>query len=157
MQSWDEFENEAPEFARAARRLFTGADGVAIGFLATASRSASPHISPVCPIFSADRLFLSAASGTPKVRDLLESSRYALHAFLGPSDEEFQLRGSATEVTSPAEREVVHDAIAFGSFDPNHPVFELSIASALWVYWQNAGQPDTRAVRKSWPHDARAV
>ena len=34
--SWAEFEQAAPEQAAAGRRLLVGADGVAIGFLATA-------------------------------------------------------------------------------------------------------------------------
>ena len=43
MRDWAAFEALAPDFAAAARRLLTGADGVAIGFLATVG-SAGPFI-----------------------------------------------------------------------------------------------------------------
>ncbi len=157
MRSWDAFEAAAPEFAGAARRVFVGSDGVAIGFLATASRTGTPHLAPVCPIFAGTDLYLSAAAKTPKVRDLRANPVYLLHAFLGPGDEEFQLRGTAIEVTFASEREMVHGAIRFGSFDATHPVFRLCIDGALWVYWENVGQPDTRAVRKRWPHSTGTV
>jgi len=157
LQSWGEFESAAPDFAIAARRLLIGPDGVAIGFLATASQGGAPHMAPVCPIFAGTNLYLSAASKTPKVRDLRANPRYSLHAFLAPNDEEFQLLGFSYEVTSATERNTVHEAIRFGSFDVEHPIFRLSIHGALWVYWEKAGQPDTRAVRKRWQSEVSAV
>jgi hypothetical protein len=45
----------------------------------------------------------------------------------------------------------VHDAIPFPSFQRTDPIFRLSVERALWVYWERAGQPDTRAVRRRWP------
>jgi len=157
LQSWGDFESAAPEFATAARRLLIGPDGVAIGFLATASQDGTPHMAPVCPIFAGTNLYLSAATRTPKVRDLRANPRYSLHAFLGPDDEEFQLLGSSYEVISETERDAVHKAIRFGSFDVEHPIFRLSILGAVWVYWEKVGQPDTRAVRKRWQSKTRAV
>ena len=52
MASWSEFETSAPEFGAAVHRLLVGADGVAIGFLATVSTRGNPYLSPVCPIFA---------------------------------------------------------------------------------------------------------
>jgi hypothetical protein len=149
--SWVEFERAAPEFAAAGRRLLVGEDGVAIGFLATGGFAGPPHLSPVCPIFSGDHLYLSAGANTPKVRDLRDSHGYALHAFLGQNDEEFQIRGSVQEVTSPAERWAVHEAIPFPAFDVEDPIFQLAVAGCLWVSWERVGQPGTRALRRRWP------
>ena len=70
MASWPQFETSAPEFGAAARRLLVGADGVAIGFLATVSSRGNPHLSPVCPIFAGEQLYLSAGAHTPKAADL---------------------------------------------------------------------------------------
>ncbi len=154
MRSWSEFESAVPEFAAAARMLFVGSDGIAIGFLSTASRLGSPHLAPVCPIFSGTDLYLSAVTRTPKVQDLRDNPVYVLHSFLGPADEEFQIHGRADEVRSPTERKAVLQAIRFGSFDPNHTIFRLSIGSTLWVYWDKPGQPDTKAIRKRWSHDS---
>jgi hypothetical protein len=149
--SWSEFEASAPDFGAAARRLFVGADGVAIGFLASVSARGLPHLSPVCPIFAGAHLYLSAGARTPKAADLRASGAYVLHAFLAANDEELQLAGGAREVHDPAERAAVHAAIPFAAFATSDPLFRLSIERALWVYWERVGQPDTQAVRRRWP------
>lgn len=154
MCTWAEFETKAPAFAAAARRLFIGTDGVAIGFLATVSPEGEPHLAPVCPIFTDKGIYLSAASATPKIRDLRTNRHFALHAFLDESDEEIQLRGLASEIIDESARAAVHAAIKFGAFDRDHPIFSFDIAGAVWVYWENAGQPDTRAIRQIWHEDA---
>ena len=86
MTSWLTFATAAPEMAAAGRRLLVGADGVAIGFLATVARSHQPHLSPVCPIFAPAGLYLSASAKTPKRRDLTDTGAYVLHVFLGEND-----------------------------------------------------------------------
>jgi hypothetical protein len=153
MGSWSEFEASAPDFGAAARRLFIGADGVAIGFLASVSARGVPHLSPVCPIFAGEHLYLSAGAHTPKAADLRGSGAYVLHAFLAANDEELQVAGRALEVRDPAERSAVHAAIPFAAFETTDPIFRLSVERALWVYWERAGQPDTKAVRRRWPLD----
>lgn len=150
MASWNELEAQAPDLAAAGRRLLVGADGVAIGFLASVGAGDRLHLSPVCPIFCDGRLHLSAGAHTPKVQDLRTSGRYVLHAFLGTNDEEFQLAGRAVEVGDPAERASVHAAIPFAAFRTTDPIFHLDIERALWVYWERVGQPDTKAVRRRW-------
>lgn len=150
MASFSGFERAAPELAAAARRLMIGDDGVAIAFLATASAAGTPHLSPVCPIFCGDHLYLSASARTPKVRDLRAGGRFVLHAFLGEHDEELQLAGCAEEVDDEGERAAVHDAIPFPSFELDDPIYRLAITRALRVYWEQAGRPDTRPVRARW-------
>lgn len=145
-----DFEAAAPDFAAAGRRLLGGADGLPIGFLASADAGSKPHLSPVCPIFAGRGLYLSAKGGSPKAGDLRANGRFSLHAFLGADDEEFQILGRAREVTEPREREQVHQAIRFGAFDRSDPVFELAVERALWVAWENVGQPDTRPIRRRW-------
>jgi hypothetical protein len=151
MLSWAEFEDAAPEFASAGRRLLVGDDGVAIAFLATVSAQGRPRLAPVCPIFCGDHVYLSAGSHTPKLRDLRANNVYALHAFLGENDEEFQVSGSSSEVRDPAERSAVHQAIPFAAFNRDDPIFRLGVERALWVYWERVGQPDTRPERRRWP------
>lgn len=150
MSSWTKFEASAPELAAAGRRRLVGEDGVAIGFFATVGVKGVPRLSPVCPIFSGGHLYLSAGAHTPKVADLRRAKTYALHAFLGANDEEFQVSGNATEVEDPAERAVVHAAIRFAAFKKTDPIFRLSVERVLWVYWERVGQPDTKAVRRRW-------
>jgi hypothetical protein len=155
--SWSEFEKAAPDFSAAGRRLLIGADGVAIGFLASVGAHGAPHLSPVCPIFCGAHLYVSAGAHTPKAADLRASGNYVLHAFLAANDEEFQVAGRALEVHDPAERAAVHAAIAFAAFKTADPIFRLSIARALWVYWERVGQPDTKAVRRRWPPNQGAA
>lgn len=150
MTSWADFERGAPEMAAAGRRRLVGEDGVAIGFLATTSPAGVPHLSPVCPIFCGDHLYLSAGTRTPKVRDLRDNGAWVLHAFLGENDEELQLAGCGVEVLDADERASVHEAIPFAAFGRDDPIFRLEIERALWVFWERVGQPDTRAVRRRW-------
>ncbi|NNL65670.1 MAG: pyridoxamine 5'-phosphate oxidase family protein [Myxococcales bacterium] len=149
--SFSSFQRSAPELATAGRRLLVGADGVAIGYLATASPAGAVHLSPVCPVFCGDDLYLIASLRTVKVRDLRRHGAYALHAFLGADDEEFQISGVAAEVRDPEERAAVHEAVPFAAFERGDPIFRLGIERALWVWWENAGRPDTRPVRQRWP------
>jgi hypothetical protein len=150
MPSFAAFEAEAPDFASAARRLLVGSDGVAIGFLATASVGGRPHLAPVCPVFCADDLYLVAAARSPKTADLRATGDYVLHAFLGQNDEELQLAGRASEIGDAATRAAVHAAIPFAAFQKSDPIFRLDVERALWVHWERAGQPDTKSVRRRW-------
>lgn len=150
MPSFAAFEAAAPDFAAAARRLLAGADGVAIGFLATLSAGGLPHLSPVCPVFCGDHLHVVAGALSPKTTDLRATGAFVLHAFLGPSDEELQLAGWAVEIEDGAARAAVHAAIPYAAFQKSDPIFRLGIERALWVYWERAGQPDTKAVRRRW-------
>lgn len=149
--SFGAFETVAPDLATAARRLFVGADGVAIGFLATASAGGRPHLGPVCPVFCGDDLFVVAAARTPKVSDLRTNGAFVLHAFLGANDEELQLAGTAAEVAASDARAVVHQAIPFASFDRSDPIFRLGTERALHVFWERVGETDTRPMRRRWP------
>jgi len=150
MSGWQDFEDSAPDLAAAGRRLFVGSDGIAIAFIATAAPGGLPHLSPVCPIFARRGIYLSASASSPKRRDLSDGGSYVLHAFLGENDEELQIAGHAREVTAPYERTAVHEAIEFGSFGRNDPIFELLVERCLWCWWENAGQPDTRPVKRRW-------
>ena len=149
--SWAEFERAAPELGAAGRRRLVGSDGVAIGFFASVGARLRLHLSPVCPIFCGDELYLSAGAHTPKVADLRATRAYVLHAFLGANDEEFQVAGRVTEVDDESERAAVHAAIPFGAFKRSDPIFRLGVERALGVYWENVGRPDTKAIRRRWP------
>ena len=152
MASWSQFENAAPAFGAAGRRLLLGSDGaVSIGFLASVAASGRPHLAPVCPIFCGDDVFLSAGAHTPKATDLRETRHYVLHAFLAANDEEFQVAGRAAEVLDGDERADVHAAIPFKAFSRSDPIFRLAIERSLWAHWERVGQPDTKVIMRRWP------
>jgi len=149
MPSWRDLKKQAPGLAEAGWRLFR-ADAVPIAFMATAARNGSPRIAPVCPIFAGDDVCLSVGAHTPKADDLSRDGRFALHAFLGPGDEEFQVSGRAVQVTDPAQRESVHRSIKFGAYSTSDPVFRLDLRRCFHVRWEDVGRPDTRSIRRSW-------
>ena len=155
MAQWMEFAAQAPLIAAAGRRLLSGKDGIAIGFLATTGRSALPHLAPVCPIFADDDIYLCVRATSAKAVDLRDTGGYALHAFLGPNDEEFMIGGRATEIFDPNQIAAVHAAIPFPSFDPTDPIFRLSVSRALWTVWHDPGTPNMRAVRNRWPSNRK--
>lgn len=151
MIRWQEFAARAPEFAGAgARLLMPGGDGISIGFLATTAERGRPRLAPVCPIFCGPGIYLSVGAPTPKRADLALRGHYVLHAFLGAQDEEFQFSGRARRVDDASECEAVVDAIPFGAYDAEDPIFELLVERALWVVWENVGQPGSRPVKRRW-------
>ncbi len=145
MASWAELERAAPEIAASGRRLLDRE----VAFLASVARDGRPRIAPVSPIFSGENLCLSIGGHTPKRMDLLRDGRYALHARLGESDEEFQVSGRACLVGSESERARVHDAIYF-EFDAADPIFALAIERCFWSLWENAGTSSMNQIRKAW-------
>ena len=70
-----------------------------------------------------------------------------LHAALGEKDEELQLAGRAQRVDAAALRARVHADIPF-QFEVSDPIFRLGVERCLWGFWENAGQPGTRPVRR---------
>ncbi len=106
MASWQEIENDAPEFAARFLRLF---DGGKHKTMATLRRDGSPRISGTETQFKQGELWLGSMGGAVKAADLLRDGRVAVH---GPSTDpgeegagtwpgEAKLSGRAVEVTDP--------------------------------------------------------
>jgi hypothetical protein len=143
---WAAFEDAAPEPARAGRRLFAA---TGIVFLATIRRDGGPRLHPVVPVFAGSGLYVAISRASPKRRDLLRDGCYALHASLGPDDEELALDGTAILVTDNDRRAAVVSA-AGHTIHPDDAVFELRVGRCLWTVWENVGQPNTRPIRERW-------
>jgi general stress protein 26 len=147
MASWSEFAADRPDFAEAGARLFRQ---FSVALLATSAEDGGPRMAPVCPILAGEHLYLIVARHTPKLRQLQRDPRYALHAFLGPNDEEFQVRGTAELVTSEAERAAARSTVACGATGN-------ASASPTRKPFGNAGQPRTARSRPSEPIGLRSV
>ena len=148
MAIWKEFEQQAPDMASAARRLFA-LDAQPLGYLATVSEIGQPRIAPVCPVAAADNLYLIVAADTPKAADLMRGAGYALHAPLGPGDEELVLAGSASLIIYAYEREAVQAAASF-QFDAEDPVFRLGLDQVFHAMWEKPGKPGTVRRSQAW-------
>lgn len=146
MAHWGAFARESPDLAEAGLRLFTN-DG--IGWLATVRRDGAPRLHAIVPIFAAGRVGVFIPDTSPKRHDLLRDGRYALHAPLGPSDEEFSIRGHAGLV-SDANARATMVAAAGHTIRDSDLLFEFNIERCLWAIWENVGQPNTRPIRRGW-------
>lgn len=146
MVTWADFARDAPEIAERGRALIAQ-HGLA--FLATVRKDGAPRLHPITPVFAGAGIYVAVAHRSPKRLDLLNDGRYALHALLGPRDEEFVLNGHVRRVDSEHNRAAVV-AAASHIIQDTDLVFEFLIERALWGYWENTGMPDTYPVHRSW-------
>ncbi len=134
MATWAQFEAEAPEPAAAGRKLLYPF-GPGLAFLATVRADGGPRLHPCCPVIVEGRLYAFIID-SPKQRDLLRGSRYALHTFPPAQvDDEFYATGEATRVADPAVEAAVTAAYdAQGTMHgAGEVLFEFGIERALWV------------------------
>lgn len=151
MASWAEFAKVEPEMAEvglARLREFAAA----IAYLATAQADGSPQVHPVCPVIGGGQLYVSIGHRSPKLDDLRRDGRYMLHCLPGKNDEEFSVRGRATEANDAATRaQVVAAASETGlNIKDEEIIFRFDIERADTAYWENVGQPNTRPIRRKW-------
>jgi len=147
MATWGEFAAAAPEIAeRGARRLAIG-----YAFIATTARDGSPRVHPMTPLIGGGRLLAFVATHTVKYRTLLRDPRYALHAVLGDSDEEFFVTGRAVVSDDWASRmQGAAAAREIGMTSRDDVLFEFHIERAHWAVWDGLGTPDIRRRAESW-------
>ncbi len=155
MATWNEFAEAAPEMAALGLKQF---EKFGLAYLATVRKDGAPRVHPVCPLIVQGRLFVATNPTSPKRNDLIRDGRYVIHALPGKEEEEFLIRGRASQVTDAETRAmVVEGASQFGDgtlrVEPEELVFEYEIEMAATTYWENVGQPDTRPVRRSWQED----
>jgi hypothetical protein len=97
---WAKFAAMRPDLASAGRDLLYQFS-VGLAFLSTVRPDGGPRVHPVCPVLVSDRL-LAHVIPSPKRDDLHRDSRYALHSFPSPDNEDaFYLTGRAQPVSDP--------------------------------------------------------
>jgi hypothetical protein len=139
MLTWGEFQAAKSDLAEAGRGLICQF-GVALAFLATSREDGAPRVHPIAPQFVADG-FYAFITPSPKRADLLRDSRYALHSYPSPENEDaFYITGRARLVESEVERSRLWSAyvgdtnrIVAGELPPltTQTIFELLLTSAL--------------------------
>jgi hypothetical protein len=150
MVTWTAFASAAPELADAGRSLLTQF-GVGLAFLATVRTDGAPRLHPVCPVLSADRLFVLITAESPKRGDLLRDGRYALQTFPQPKagSDEFYMTGRARLADDPALRAaILRDAKHMA--DEAETAFELLIDRVMHTRWENVLTPDMRSLHEKW-------
>ncbi|GGS65319.1 pyridoxamine 5'-phosphate oxidase family protein [Nonomuraea spiralis] len=134
MGSWQEFEQQAPELAAAARRLM---DRRRHKVLATLRRDGSPRVSGVETQFKDGELWSGSMPGAVKALDLRRDPRMAIHVSADDPDEgdpsswegDVKLAGRAVEVLDPAV------LAAFELPDGGSHLFRLELTEVVrtWV------------------------
>ena len=133
--NWAEFEAGAPELAQAGRQRLTAR----VALIGTIRRDGSPRISPVEPVFAADRLMFGIMRSA-KNRDLTRDPRCVLHSAVtdpNGTEGEFKLYGRAVLVDDPELREAGDGWWKSYPADQSD-VYWLDISSAALVEWDFA-------------------
>jgi hypothetical protein len=149
MAGWADLERARPEMAALGRALLKRHQ---VAYLATVRPDGGPRVHHVCPVIAGDALYVSIGAGSPKLRDLRNDGRYMLHFMCGEEDAEFNVRGTAHEVTDAAEQHAVRTAAGDEGlrFTDEEVLFLLGIDRADSARWENFGTAMIRAVRQRW-------
>lgn len=170
MARWATFEQEAPELAAFAGRLWPGAISLhrgdplpagaswfSVAYLATVRGDGAPRLHPFCPILAGGGLFAAIPRSSPKGHDLRRDPRCVIHAMPGPDDDELCIRATATEVVGDLGRETIVRSVVARSgvggmieSTSHDPIFEFDLQQVDVATWVNIGQPDTFASRHQW-------
>jgi Pyridoxamine 5'-phosphate oxidase len=134
--TWRTFARERPDLAAAALPLFLLAEGKAgLAYLATVRRDGGPRVHPISPVLLDGELYAFVLRRTPKCADLRRDTRFALHSWPKPfeddafDDEEFFLRGTVAPVGDERLRRQVAEAC--GDDPATGDVFRLTIDGAM--------------------------
>jgi hypothetical protein len=159
MRTWGEFAEETPELAARGERLINQF-GTGLGFLGTVRKDGGPRLHPVCPVITADGLYVFVLDHSPKYHDLRRDPRFALHSFppeppkagVTDGDEEFYITGTATYANDDPELRVRIVRASGGRLGTHdfEALFEFRLATALHTIWHNWAQPDTWPEYSKW-------
>jgi hypothetical protein len=147
MATWAEFAEQAPTIASSGRGLIYRsevgrASEIGRALLATVRGSGLPRIHPITVAVTAGRLVAFIILDSPKVRDLAEDGRYALHAHQDPTvPNEFVVRGRARPIDDKPTRASIASSWPF-EVDDTYRLFEFGIDHAV------LGE---RASARDWP------
>jgi len=112
-----------------------------VAFLATTSSTGRPRIHPFIPLVLDGQLWAFILDTSPKRRDLDRDGQYAIHARLGPKDEQFTVSGVARHTADPTLRAAVGAAMSYDDIDEHHILYAFDIDTALWTTWTTPTEP----------------
>lgn len=146
MASWREIEEQAPELAAAARKVF---DAHLHKTLATIRKDGSPRISGTEARFFEGDLWLGMMPGSRKEQDLRRDPRLALHSATADpamSDGDAKLSGRAVGVTDADT--IVRVTATLNQHPPGpFPLFRIYVAELTLT---RIGDPSDHLVIETW-------
>lgn len=135
--TWGRFEQEAPELAKAGRRLLT-VPGFGFGYLATVSKFGTPRIHPINPLV-VDGHLLAYIVPSSKLSDLVDGRAYALHSTGSADiDDEFLVMGHAAQVCDEPLSTAARAACPFVP-GTDHVLVEFGVERVLWAHYEPRG------------------
>jgi hypothetical protein len=136
--TWADFKAAAPKLAAEGERLLYR-DGIGQALLATVRGDQPPRIHPINLAIADDRLYAFILR-SPKLQDLEQDGRFALHTHQDPvAPSEFSLRGRAHLVRDDDVRSAVAAGWSF-EVDETYGLVEFTIESALLGSRSNADE-----------------
>jgi hypothetical protein len=138
MLTWADFRAAAPRLAEEGERLLYR-DGIGQALLATVRGDDPPRIHPIHLAIADDHLYAFIRQ-SPKLQDLEQDGRFALHTHQDPAaPSEFSLRGRAQLLRDEAVRSAVAAGWSF-EVDESYRLVEFMIESALLGSRNNADE-----------------
>ncbi|WP_043636571.1 pyridoxamine 5'-phosphate oxidase family protein [Nonomuraea candida] len=132
MASWHEFESQAPELARSARRLM---DTYRHKVLASLRKDGSPRVSGIETSFGDGEVWTGSMPGAVKAADLRHDPRMAIHVTSRAPEEadpsswegDLKLAGRAVEVAGDDR------PAAFRAAHPDSDLFRIELTEVAWT------------------------
>ncbi|MFJ1702178.1 pyridoxamine 5'-phosphate oxidase family protein [Kitasatospora sp. NPDC088346] len=144
MVTWQDFEQQAPDFAPAVRARFEARKH---HVLATLRKGGSPRVSGTEVQFIGAELTIGSMDNAVKALDLRRDGRYALHSHPGDetmTDGDAKISGRAVEITDEVELSAYAGDLPQAPPGPFH-AFRLGITEVVLTT-----VADNRLVIRSW-------
>ena len=146
--SWTHLESSNPELADTGRRLLYQGSDIASAYLATVAPDNGPRVHPIFPVLGLGELWLLVVNMSPKYRDLIRNSWFALHSL--PTEkggEEFYVRGHGELIEDQDTRaRIVAATDGRQGTQDFEALIKCSMQSVLYTKWDNWGTAET------WPN-----
>jgi hypothetical protein len=133
--SWKEFEEDCPQLASLGFEKLNRK----IVYLAILKKDGSPRLHPVTPFIGNGMLFMFTEPSSPKIRDLRQDGRYALHCSVsreGPLIE-FLVSGNAEEISDLIVRAQAESIAAAPVVNDSYVLFEFQVKRVLVVEYDD--------------------
>jgi hypothetical protein len=144
--NWKDFEENAPELAALAYEKLNRK----IAYLATIKKDGSPRLHPVTPFIGNGMLFIFTEPSSPKIQDLRQDGRYAMHCSVGRDGPliEVLVSGEAVDIADPGLRREQAESIAASPVvQDSYALFEFLVRRVLVVEYDEQRKPVVRRWR----------
>jgi len=141
--SWKFFEENAPELSQ----LVYGKLNRKIAYLATIKKDGSPRLHPVTPFIGNGMLFIFTEPSSPKIKDLQQDGRYALHCSVGGDGPliEVMVSGEVIVISGhQVRREQAEHIAASPVVTDSYCLFEFLVNHVLVVEYDEERKPVVR-------------